>query len=301
MTKPKKPRNIIIEWPELKKSFTDAIENGTRFSDGQYNTNAKIEKWHIRPLDTDEWEGGSAAMTMKYIRNGYRTDAFTHSAEYAAMSNKRHFTYNEDDGEIDLDRVFDGHDAIFLDREMRESRPGLRLMIEYGFSWTTSVEIIVQYGAWVASLIKSLESSGYDLVVDIYIPLDAVFQNDGRGQRTNTFIRVKQENEQSNFTDWSVLFAPTGFRQLGFYALTMAAERNDRFVSSTYGQTISGKDWGVDYNRESQTVTVSVNQRSGTEYLPVDKLNDEAIEQKLLPAPIKVEKMMLEYEGGRAQ
>jgi hypothetical protein len=35
-------------------------------------------------------------------------------------------------------------------------------------------------------------------------------------------------------------------------------------------------------------VTINVNQRSGDEFLPIDKLNDSAIEQGLIKSPIKV-------------
>ena len=281
-----RPRNIVIEWSEVKQAFTAAVEDGTEIP-GQ-PINEKIAEWHRHPLKIDEWQGGSAADTMKNVRSGYRAETFAHSADYAALSNKRHFTYNEDDGEIDIDRVFDGHDSIFLDREERESRPGLRLMIEFAFAWTTSAETISQYGAWVASLIKSLEASGFDLVVDLWINLDDFFMGDGHDQRTNLFLRVKQENENSNFTEWSALFGPTGFRHLGFLAMCVAGLHEEKRVSSNFGLTVGDKDWGVTYDREVQQVTINVNQRAGDEYLPIDTLNESAIDCGLIREPIKV-------------
>jgi hypothetical protein len=281
------PRNIVIEWSEVKQAFTAGVEDGQELETPQ-PINEKIVKWHSRPMAEDEWEGGSAAQTMKYVRGGYRAEHFAHSAEYAALSNKRHFSYNEDDGEIDLDRVFDGHDSIFLDREERESRPGLRLMIEFSFAWTTSPEVISQYGAWVASLIKSLESSGFDLVVDLWLNLDQLFMGDSYDQRTNVFLRVKQENEQSNFTEWSALFGPTGFRQLGFLTLCLAGQQIGSRVESCFGTTVGGKDWNVTYDREVQQVTINVNQRAGDEFFPIDKLNDAALDCGLVRQPLKV-------------
>lgn len=280
------PRNIVIEWSEVKQAFTAGVENGTEVS-GQ-PINEQIGRWYANPMKEDEWEGGSAAQTMKYVRTGYRAEHFAHSAEYAALSNKRHFTYNEDDGEIDLDRVFDGHDEIFLDREDRESRPGLRLMIEFAFAWTTSPEVISQYGAWVASLIKSLESSGFDLVIDLWLNLDHLFEGDAYDQRTNVFLRVKQENEQSNFTEWSALFGPTGFRQLGFLCLCLAGAKTGGRVGGGFGTTVGGKDWGVTYDREVQQVTINVNQRAGDEFFPIEKLNESALDCGLVRQPLKV-------------
>lgn len=280
-----KARNVVIEWGEVKRAYTAAVEKGQTV--GKQPINEKIREWHQHPLEEDEWQGGTAAQTMKYVRQGYFAQEFSHSADYAALSNKRHFSYNEDDGEIDLDRVFDGQDAIFLDREDRESRPGLRLMIEFAFAWTTPAETISQYGAWVASLIKTLESSGFDLVVDLWINLDSLFIGDGM-RHTNVYLRVKEENQQSNFTEWSALFGPTGYRHLGFLAKALAAEKEGETVTESFGLTMSGKSWHVAYDRENQNVTINVNQRAGDDFLPVDALNETAIEAGLIRQEIKV-------------
>ncbi|NBT36411.1 MAG: hypothetical protein EBT03_12910 [Betaproteobacteria bacterium] len=281
-----KPRFITVEWSDLKHRYLDAVENGTKFTPAQ-PINEKITRWHNQPMkgELEDFEGGSPAQTCKYLRSGYRAEQFAHSAEYAALSHKRHFYYNEDEGELDLDRVLDGHDEIFLDREMRESRPGLRLMVEFSFVHYMDAVHISEYGAWVASLIKSLEASGYDLVVDMWINLDGLFMRDG-GRRSNVLIRVKRENEQSNFTDWSALFGPTGYRHLGFLAKCMAADQEGLKVTPSFGQCIRGKDWGVTYDRDNQQVTINVNQISNEN--PVPKLNESAIEEGLIPRALKV-------------
>lgn len=286
MATKKKTRNIVIEWPEVKSAYIAAVEN--RVTIGNQPINNKIRKWHDDPLYDDGWEGTSAAKQKQYVTSGYFAKTFSHSADYAALSSKQHFTYNEEDGELDLDRVFDGHDSIFLNREQRESRPGLRLMVEFSFSWATSAECISQYGAWVASLVKTLESSGYDLVLDVWINLDHLFVGDRYTDHTNIFLRVKQENEQSNFTEWSALFAPAGYRHLGFLAKCLAGEKIGKTVTDSFGSTMGGKDWGVSYDRENQLVTINVNQRAGEDLLPIDKLNKTAIEEGLIREPIKV-------------
>ena len=283
------PRFITVEWGDLKRRYLDAVENGTKFSKPAQPINSKIKDWHNNPLagENEEWEGGSAARTCKYLREGYRAEQFAHSAEYAALSHKRHFRYNEDEGELDLDRVLDGHDEIFLDRELRESRPGLRLMVEFSFVWSMPAKTISEYGAWVASLIKSLEASGYDLVVDMWINLNNLFNEDSYGQRSNVLIRVKRENEQSNFTDWSALFGPTGYRHLGFLAKCMAGHQEGLRVTNSFGQCIRDKSWGVTYDRENQQVTINVNQIAHDRN-PIPILNADAIEEGLIPRDLKV-------------
>ena len=281
------PRNVVIEWHELKRAYLAGIEDKKHIPN-QKAMNSKINEWHNRPMSYSAWDGGSPADTCSFLREGYRADTFAHSADYAAIAERSRFAYNEDEGEISIDRVLEGHDAIFLDREDRPSRPGLRIMVEYSFSCGVPAEVISQYGAWVASLIQSLEATGYDLVVDVWVNLDALFQSDGPDKRTNVLIRVKQENEQSNFTDWSALFGPTGYRHLGFLAKAMAAEKSGEEITGSFGSCVWGKDWGLTYDRDNQNVVINVDQITGVDSLPLEKLNKDAMEEGIIPEPIKI-------------
>lgn len=281
-------RRIVVEWGDVKRAFIDAIENGTKLGHRQ-PINEKIDYWYRQPTGNgrESWDGATPAQTAKYVRQGYFAEEFAHSAEYAALSNKKHFSYNDEEGELDIDRVFDGHDAIFLDREMRESRPGIRIMVEFAFSSATEAKTISEYGAWVASLIKSLEASGFDLVVDMWINLWGLFEGDIRNRRnSHVLIRVKQENEYSNFTEWSALFSPSGYRHLGFLAKCLAGEQIGKKVTDSFGKCHRGKGWGVEYDKDNQQVTINVNQMGSS--LPVDKLNEEAIEAGLIQQPLKI-------------
>lgn len=282
----KKVENIIVPFADVKQAFIEAMESRKVLA-GDQPINEDLQRWHDNPTRRSKWEGGQAAHTAKYLREGYFAKAFAHSAEYAVLSDKRRFCYDEDEGELDVDRVFDGFDDIYLTRELQESRPGLRIMCEFTFSWQTDAKIIAQYGAWCASLIKSLEASGYDLVIDIWINVDSLFVGEW-SNHTNVLLRVKRENEQSNFTEWSALFGPTGWRHLCFLAMCVAGEQVGKRVDGGFGHTLGGKDWNVTYDRENQQVEVHCNQRPGNHLLPIDKLNDAAIEQGLIPHAINV-------------
>jgi hypothetical protein len=288
--KPTQIRNVVIEWHEVKRAYLAAVENGKKIT-AQPHMNKKIDNWYKNPTRRSDWEGGSPADTCAFLRDGYHANTFAHSAEYAAISNRSRFAYNEDEGEIDIDRVLDGHDAIFLDREERPSRPGLRLMVEFSFASGIPAEVISQYGAWVASLIQSLEATGYDLVIDVWINLNRLFVGDGDSYRTNVLVRVKQENEQSNFTDWSALFGPTGYRHLGFLAKALAARKCKSVITSSFGGCVWDKAWGVTYDRDNQNVMINVDQINSVSSLPVDKLNADAIKEGLIPEAIKIDGM----------
>ena len=283
-----KKQTVVLSWGEVRRAWLSAIRDGKMPIKGGHGFSGTLESYARNPTRIDRgFAGGSPAQTCGWIDDGYRTKEIAHSAEYAAISDQQHWTYDEEEGELDIDRVMSGYDHIFLDRETRAARPGMRLMFEYAFACGTDPKVISQYGQWCASLIQSLETSGYDLVVDIWIHLDGLFQDD-YNTRTSVIIRVKEENELSSFTDWSALFAPTGYRHLGFLAKCLAAEKKGTKTTYGLGQTIGGQDWGVTYDRENQTVQVRVNQRAGAKFFPGDRLNEDALKEKLIPMPIKL-------------
>lgn len=243
---------------------------------------------YCRGRGKTSWEGARPNDTIEWIEEGFRAREFTHAAEYVPKHDKRRAFWNEDEGEVDLGRLYGGFDDFFMDSQIRPSRPGMRLQIEYSFSWDTSPHILAQYGAWCAGFIRSLEMSGYDLVVDMWIHLDDLYQGD-YGQRTNLLVRVKRENEVSNFTEWSALFSPSGYRHLGFTAKCVAGDKIKKAAVSSLGTCIMGHTWDVKYDRAQSTVLVTAAQVSRNSNNPYKELNKAAIREGLLPGSVEDE------------
>jgi hypothetical protein len=236
---------------------------------------------------TTAWEGARPNDTVAWIENGFRAPEFSHSAEYIPKHDKRRAFWNEEQGEVDLGRLYGGYDDFFMDVMNRPSRPGMRIQIEYSFSWTTKPNIIAEYGAWCAGFIRSLEMSGYDLVVDMWIHLDDLYHGD-YNQRTSVLIRVKRENEVSNFTEWSALFSPSGYRHLGFLAKCIAGDKIKKQATGSLGTCITG-DWDVKYDNERSTTLITCNQMGGSNDGAKKKLMKAAIREGLLPGVIEDE------------
>ena len=89
---------------------------------------------YCRGRGTTSWEGARPADTLEWIEDGFRAREFTHAAEYVPKHDKRRAFWNEDEGEVDLGRLYGGFDDFFMDSQIRPSRPGMRLQIEYSFS-----------------------------------------------------------------------------------------------------------------------------------------------------------------------
>lgn len=272
----------MIDWSDVKDRFLRSVDKGENWPT-QPVMNEKLRNLHRDPYAQDQWEGGSGAETLQYLREGFRAPEFLNAAEYVPTAQKTRNVWNEEDGDVDSGKLLAGDDDFFLGAQKRLSKPGLRVQIEFAFAWSVNAKVIQEYGAWCAGFLGALESEGFDLVVDMWIPLDNLYVGD-RDVRSNVLIRVKRPNEVSDFTEWSALFGPTGYRQLGFTAKCVAGDKIGKQAVSWLGTTIGGKSWGVEYDVQDALVMITANQRAGgSERLPKDKLNREAIEAGLLP------------------
>jgi hypothetical protein len=79
-------------------------------------------------------------------------------------------------------------------------------------------------------------------------------------------MRVKRENELSDFTNWSVLFSPTGYRHVGFCAKLVAADKLGMYASSSLGMTLEGDGWHLDYDKENSILKIRVDQRGAERF-----------------------------------
>lgn len=277
----RKVQNIVIDWSDIKQKFIACVERGEKWDSQPMGQT--LANMHRNPYEKDEWQGGSGADSLKWLREGYFAPEFAHAAEYVPTALKTRNVWNEEDGDVDAGRLISGNDNFYNGPQKRLAKPGLRVQIEFAFAWTVSSKTIQEYGAWCAGFLGALESSGFDIVVDMWIPLDGLFVGD-YSMRSNVLIRVKRPNEVSDFTEWSALFSPTGYRQLGFTAKCVAGDKIGQRVQPSFGMTIGGKTWGVDYDVETATAMITVNQRAGkSDRFPHEKLTKEAREAGLLP------------------
>lgn len=282
----RKERNIVLDWSDVKHKFLKVVGDGKPWDEkdeGLTNKHHRVayrfSQYHHAPYEEDSFVGGTPAQTLGWVRDGYYAPEFAHSAAYVPMAQKKRPTWSEEpEGDIDLARLYGGYDDPYMVPADQERKPGIRVMIEYAFACGVSSKTIEQYGAWVAGLLGSLESSGYDLTVDLWIPLDQLFQ--GIPGRSNILIRVKRENEVSDFTEWSAIFAPTGYRHLGFISKLVAGDKIKKHTSDSLGRTIGGKSWGLDYDKENSILKINVDQRGhhmyGGDAFPKDRLNEQA-------------------------
>lgn len=284
-------RNIIIDWSDTRRRFIDSVRYGHDWPT-QPTMNGRLRELHRDPDRYDNWEGGSGAQTLRWIEEGYFAKEFEHSAAYVPMALKDHVAWSEEEGDADVGRLIGGYDDFYLGMAPQERKPGIRVMAQMAFASGMEAKTLRDYGAWVAGLLSSLEQSGYDLVVDIWIELDRLFRGDDHHMRSNVLMRVKRENEVSDFTGWSVLFSPTGYRHVVFTAKCVAGDKIGMQASSTLGTTIGGREWRLDYDPEQSVLRIIVDQRGGRLFhggdpFPIDRLNQQALDARLIAQPLR--------------
>src|SRR5262245_33331119 len=208
-------RDTVIEWGAMKGAFLRATEQGERLKGGTGKHAERLERIHRSPNIVDKWEGGSGAETIGNLKTGYKAPEFRTAAERVPSQKRRRSSWNARMGRPDATRLICGDPNFFRKSVKRDRKPGLKLVIEYAFAAGVDAATVRNYGAWCAGLLKSLESQGYDLTVDLWSPLDGLFADAPR-QRENVYVRVKKAGERSDFTEWSAIFGPTGLRHLLF-------------------------------------------------------------------------------------
>lgn len=266
------------EWGEVKRCFLRAMEEGANFAWPSQPAGQNLgRKFGGDPYEKQTFYGDKPANTAKYVREGFHAENFLHAVEAVPTQKKPRFVYDELEGELDVSMLLAGYDTPYLDIQKRPAKPGLRLDIDFSFQCSVRATTIAEYGEWVAGLINALETSGFDLEVFLDMTGGNVFQ--GCGTFRN-MLKVKHFGEKSNFTEWSALFSPGGFRMLGFLAIPLAVDKvpGKHVCSSSLGRAIGGREWKLDYDEQQSRLRVLANQHSDTQQFPGEKLTAQAFE-----------------------
>lgn len=292
-------RFIVIEWADVKRKYYECVRQGKYWGSQEKAMGKNLYKiWliDIQQSYLDQLGGPSydrkffinnGNEMLDFLDNGYHVPEFEHSADYVTIAERYANAWNsEGDGEADVGRMIGGWDDFYIGSAKKEKKPGLRVQIEYSFAHYIGRGVLAEYGTWISGLLGSLVHSGYDLEVDIWIPLTNLFTNeedDFYPRKTNTLIRVKRTNELLDFSEWSALFSPGGFRHLGLTALCVAGDKIHKTVAQDCGTTVGG-NWNLQYDRQDATVRIMVNSQKKSS-MPRETLNKQAIKIGLLPDP----------------
>jgi hypothetical protein len=277
-----KIERIRLDWADLKNRLLDSIERGKPWGQAMQKT---LREMHDAPYFHSEWRGGSGADVLGWIRDGFFAEELQASADQIPVATAVRSGWSEEDGDVDAGRLYGGFDDFYYEVSERDAKPGLRIEVDMFFAALCSPSTLKQYGAWVASLIGSLEANGFDVEVDLVLPIRALYDGAAARARQDVIVTVKRAGELSDFTEWSACLSPAGTRVLMFTAFGLASQKIGKKQTSFMSMSLDSNErpWGVSFDREENLLQITANQRqSGAEAFPIDRMNDQLGEAGLV-------------------
>lgn len=223
---------------QAPKRQIPAIEAGTRI-------------WRDMPGFSNATEDQMA----DWLQNGYKVAGQKLTGKNTRP--RRRLRYSEDDGELQMDRVYAGDDAIYLERKPRKRQRGINLKVEVGFRATVSGATLDAYAIWLGKLITGLEGGGFQTQIDI-VSRSTDLKTSNRRQRVDVQMRVKRFGERGSLRSWSALLSPGGHRHLIFCARILGCQKLGFGCNRGFGGSVHPA-WDLKFDPASRTLTVCCN------------------------------------------
>jgi hypothetical protein len=263
-----------IDWNELRDLYLAA-------SDGKQIVNRPSNAGHVeRVVRMEEhrarWCGYQNDDVKRWIISGYSVPGLVLGDPPVPIREKRRLRFNEEEGEFHYDLAMSGDDNYFSEWTKREIIPGLAIEAEIRFSADVSEQILKNYYSWICRAVYSLEENGVDCQVTLTSSVSHLFDQRSSDPLVRTIIRVKKENEISDFTYWSAMISPASLRTFGILAQTLHADAKG--YDASYGQggdPIPRDSWGVKFDPDRRVLRISVNTSGGGYSFPEELMTKQ--------------------------
>jgi len=249
----KNENRVTIEWEDLRERVL-SLQAGSRKGFKRAANATKAKKCVNPDYSRAQWAGFSKGELQDWLQHGYQSSELKGFDTFLPpIREESRMVIAEEGDEMLLDLALDGEDEYMLDWTKTESIPGLAIDAEIGMVCTTGHRILGQYFTWLNRAVTALELHGIDCQITIRHKADSGMVQEAASSPRTTVIRVKKENERSDFTAWSPMVSPASFRGLTFVAMCMHADQVGMTITSGMGRR-NGGSWNVKYERETGTI-----------------------------------------------
>lgn len=272
---------VDLTWSDLKQRLMLSLDEGKPWGQAMQGT---LRQMYAKPYAFDSFRNCSGADLLGWLRDGFYAPELAASAE-TRIEVKPRPIWSEDDGDVDLGRLYGGFDDFYYAMGEREGKPGMTLRIDLFFAALVQPSTIKDYGAFLAGLIGGLEAQGIDLQIELVLPIRKLYTAASERARQDVRILVKSLGELSDFTEWSACFSPASTRVLMFTAFGVASDKIGRKQTDHMATSLEPTErrWGIDYDADANVLTITASQRaSGEHACPVDRLTADLKEAGLL-------------------
>jgi len=244
---------MVIDWDELRETVKH-LQAGSGSDFKRASNRNKAQKCAIPDRERARWAGYTTGELHDWLAHGFQSrhlDGF--DSFLPDIREESRLIIAEEGDEMLLDLALNGEDEYMLDWTKTESIPGLAIDAEIGMVCTASHKILGQFFTWINRAVTALELHGIDCQVTLTHRADSGMIQENISGTYSTIVRVKKENERPDFTAWSPMVSPAGFRGFMFIAMCMHADKIGRNITSGMGRR-NGGSWNVVYNAETGTI-----------------------------------------------
>lgn len=246
-----KPLYFRIDWTDLKAAMLHLISGDS--SDFNLSSNKRLALEYVQG---GTWDGFSKGQLERWLREGFQTEAIHGLEDFIPpIREKRKLRFSEEGDEFHFDIAAGGDDNYMSEWTKRDEIPGLAIDVEIGFSASVNSAVLNAYYTWLCKVAFSIEAAGIDTEITLRYEMNNFGCIGGRAPAT-TVIRVKKENEATDFLSWSVMLSPASFRSAMFIANTLHSESRKMEVATHQGSRNSGR-WAIEFLSDTRTLKVT--------------------------------------------
>lgn len=249
----------VLKFSDLRRDYIESVES--RDASKVLKMFGNRERWETiisSNARRSDWQGCTNAQMIDWLKNGYAVPGLEGvDSTLLPGAPKRKIRFAEEGDEMLIDLAWSGVDEHFMTWDKRQVKPSFRVVINCCFSAYVGAEVVNAYQQWCARMLQTIDSFGFDMQVDLAAPNSAPFHD--------VAIRVKESGEASDFSNWSPMFSPGGFRHLTFLAFIQACDTHGKIVQPGLGHVAQSNAWSVSYDESEQVLTVT-NNNDGREF-----------------------------------
>lgn len=245
---------FTIDWADFKQKLLSGLS-------GQSDLKVNRQKFLSR-FAGGSWEGFTRGQLERWLREGFQTEAIHGLTEFVPpIREKRKYVFNEDGDEFHYDLAASGDDKYMSSFTKRESIPGVAIEAGIMFSSSTSAETVNAYSVWLCKIAWSLESAGIDTQITLDFPSwnmnEGNWRNAGEGTLFHNIVRVKKENEATDFLSWSAMLSPASLRSIGFALGDLHMDSLGLKTNSGWGRGMPDRvQWKCRYDSDRRVIVI---------------------------------------------
>jgi hypothetical protein len=253
---------FTIDWADFREIAKDVVFN--RHSNLKRAMNRGYLLTHLCTGESS-FHGFTTGQVQRWLTEGFRTDAIKGMGDFIPpVREKRRLKFSDEGDEFHLDLAHSGVDEYMSSWTKRDVIPGVAIMAQSMFSGMVDAKVVNAYNVWICRAAFALESAGIDCQITIDFPSWNLWSkfgskawNSSGSELMHNIVRVKKENEATDFLSWSPMLSPAALRGFGFALGAIHADAVGVDVSDSFGRGIPDQSqWSVYYDHDRREIRI---------------------------------------------